>query len=76
VVDATKLIAVFAGAPQERTATILLPQEQASLARPPAIRIPVPEGLQSQAQLTGNPLCFRQVQAYLVTAAALTAAQT
>jgi hypothetical protein len=69
----TELIAAFAGAIQERATAILLANKDALLARPPTIRIPLPEGIESQAQLTGNPLCFRQVQAYLVTAAALTA---
>jgi len=74
-VDATELIAVFARALQEGTVAMLLAHEKASLARPAAIRIPVPEVLQSQAQFTGNSLCFYQVQANLVAAAALTAAK-
>jgi hypothetical protein len=57
-VDPTKLIAVFARALQEGTATMLLAYKEASLAWPPAIRILVPEVLPGQPQFTSNPLCF------------------
>jgi hypothetical protein len=70
----TDLITAFARVIQERAAAILLANQDALLARPPGIRIHLPEDIESQPQLTGNPLCFRQVQAYLVMAAALTAA--
>jgi len=74
-VDATQLIAVLAGALQKGTATAILPYKQASLARPPAVRVFVPKVIPGQAQFTGNPLCFCHVQANLVAAAALTAAK-
>jgi hypothetical protein len=74
-VDATKLIAVFTGALQEGAATLLLAHQKAALSWPPAIRISIPEVLAGQAQLTGNPLSFCQVQANLVSAAALTTAK-
>jgi hypothetical protein len=75
-VDATKLIAIIAGALQEWTHPFLLSHQETPFARPPAIRESVPEVLPGQAQLTGNPLCFCQIQANLVAAAALTAAKT
>ena len=72
---ATELIAVLARSLQEGTATMLLAHKKASLAWPPVIRIPLPEVLPGQPHFTSHPLCFCQVQANLVTAAALTAAK-